>query len=404
MLFNYKAIDTTGTPREGTIEAVTVDIAINSLQRRGLIISSIKSPEQDVPLLQRSMSFSILQRVSNKDIVILSRQLAILFEAQVSALRIFRLIAAEVENPLLRGSLIQVAEDIQGGSSISKALAKHPKVFSSFYVNMVKSGEESGKLNEIFGYLADYLDRSYEVTSKARNALIYPAFVITVFLAVMALMFTVIIPKIADIIKQSEQQVPIYTKIVIGISDFMVSYWWTFPFGLALIGFFLYNFLKTPQGQQSLDNFKLGVPYVGTLFHKLYLSRFTDNMHTMLVSGIPMVKSLEITAAVVGNQRYSDMLTQALEGVRGGSSLSDSLARFPEFPGIIIQMVKVGEESGELGSILKTMSKFYQREVMTAVDTLVDMIEPVMIVTLGVGVGILLASVLMPIYNLASGF
>jgi type IV pilus assembly protein PilC len=344
-----------------------------------------------------------MQRVSNKDIVILSRQLAILFEAQVSALRIFRLIASEVENPLLRSSLISVAEDIQGGSAISRALEKHPKIFSNFYVNMVKSGEESGKLNEIFGYLADYLDRSYEVTSKARNALIYPAFVITVFIAVMVLMFTVIIPKISVIILQSGQAIPLYTQIVISISNFMVKFWWAIPVGLIVIGVSLFQFLKTPQGQESYDNFKLGFPYIGTLFHKLYLSRFTDNMHTMLVSGIPMVKGLEITSSVVGNKRYSYILDDSLEAVRGGSSLSDALAKHPEIPGIIIQMIKVGEESGELGNILKTMAHFYQREVMNAVDTLVDLIEPVMIVTLGVGVGILLASVLMPIYNLAGG-
>ncbi|MBX4197818.1 type II secretion system F family protein [Candidatus Parcubacteria bacterium] len=404
MLFNYKAIDTTGASREGAIEAVTVDVAINSLQRRGLIISSIKSAEEALPLLQRGLSFSFLKRVSNKDIVILSRQLAILFEAQVSALRIFRLIAAEIENPILQKSLLTVAEDIQGGSSISRAMQKHPKVFSDFYVNMVRSGEESGKLNEIFGYLADYLDRSYEVTSKARNALIYPAFVITIFFAVMALMFTVIIPKIAAIILQSEQKVPFYTQVVLSISAFMVNYWWLIPIILGGGGFALYQYFKTEKGMETMDSLKLNVPYIGTLFHKLYLSRLTDNMHTMLVSGIPMVKSLEITSAVVGNRVYQRILDASVEGVRAGSSLSDAMARYHEIPGIIIQMIKVGEESGELGNILKTMAKFYQREVMNAVDTLVDLIEPVMIVTLGLGVGILLASVLMPIYNLASGF
>ena len=175
MIFHYKAVTNTGEQKSGTIEAFNVDIAINQLQKAGLIITQIKSDEDKttkIPL------FSFFNRVSNKDVVILSRQIATLFQAQVSALRIFRLLSDQVENPLLKKYLIGIADDIQGGSSISKALEKYPSTFSNFYVNMVKSGEESGKLDEIFNYLADYMDRTYEVTSKARNALIYPTFII----------------------------------------------------------------------------------------------------------------------------------------------------------------------------------------------------------------------------------
>ncbi|MBA3286291.1 MAG: type II secretion system F family protein [Nitrosopumilus sp.] len=402
MLFNYKAIDNTGAEREGSIEAINVDVAINSLQRRGLVISSIKTPDQRSTLLQKNFTF--FEHVTNKEIVILSRQLAILFEAQVSALRVFRLIASEADNPLLRKSLTEVSDDLQGGNSISKSLSKHPKMFSNFYVNMVRAGEESGKLNEAFAYLADYLDRNYEVTSKARNALIYPAFVVFTFIAVMILMFTIVIPKISLIITESGQEIPIYTKVVLGISNFLVSYGIFLLPILLIAAFFLIRYIRTPQGKESFDHFKLSVPYVGMLYHKLYLSRITDNMNTMLISGIPMIKSLEITGNVVGNSVYEKILNHSVESVKGGSSLSDSFVQYSEIPGILIQMIKVGEESGELGNILKTMAKFYQREVINAVDTLVDLIEPVMIVLLGAGVGILLASVLVPIYNLASAF
>ncbi len=402
MLFNYKAIDNTGVEREGSIEALNVDIAINSLQRRGLIISTIKSPDEQSSVFKKNISF--LSRVSNKDVVILSRQMAILFEAQVSALRIFRLLGSETENPELRKSLLQVSDDLQGGSSISKALEKHPKIFSSFYVNMVKSGEESGKLDQIFAYLADYLERSYTVTTKARNALIYPAFVIATFIGVMVLMFTMVIPKISAIIIQSGQEMPIYTKIVVAISAILVNYGLYVIIALVIGSFFLIKFIRTPSGKHSFDQFKIAVPYIGNLYRKLYLSRIADNMNTMLISGIPMIKSLEITSSIVGNDVFKEILDQALISVRGGSSLSDSLLQHPEIPGIMIQMMKVGEETGELGNILKTMSRFYQGEVVNAVDTLVGLIEPIMIVVLGVGVGILLASVLVPIYNLASSF
>jgi type IV pilus assembly protein PilC len=401
MIFNYKAIDNTGVEREGTIEAINIDVAINSLQRRGLIISTIKSPDEG-NFFQKNIN--LLNRVSNKDIVILSRQMAILFEAQVSALRVFRLLAAEAENSVMRSALMQVADDLQGGSSISKALAKHSDIFSNFYVNMVRSGEESGKLDEIFSYLADYLDRSYEVTSKARNALIYPGFVITVFIAVMAIMFTVVIPKISAIITDSGQPIPLYTQIVITTSNIFVHFGIFVLIGIIIIGFLLLRYIRTPNGKVAFDEFKLAVPYVGTLFRKLYLSRIADNMNTMLISGIPMIKALEVTQSIVGNGVYERILGNALEAVKGGSSLSDSLVQYHEIPSIMIQMVKVGEETGELGSILKTMAKFYQREVINAVDTLVDLIEPIMIVFLGLGVGVLLASVLIPIYNIANTF
>jgi len=398
MLFNYHALDTDGHEREGTVEALSMDVAVSTLQRRGLIISSIEPAIQKSPL---SIEISIFNKVSNKEVVILSRQIATLFEAQVSALRIFRLLASEVDNKHLAEVLTQVADDLQGGSPISKALARHPKVFSNFYVNMVRSGEESGKLSETFGYLADYLDRTYAVVTKAQNALIYPAFVIGVFIIVMVLMLTIVIPKISAILTESGGDIPVYTKIIIGLSNFLIHYGifiLVFLIGAAIFGF---RYMQTPQGELFFDSFKLDIPYLGALYQKLYLSRISDNFATMLVSGVPVVEAIDITASVVGSATYERILKEAGDEVKGGASISDALARHAEIPGIMTAMMKVGEETGELGSILSTLAKFYQREVTTAVDTLVDLIEPLMIVLLGLGVGTLLASVLIPIYNLA---
>lgn len=400
MLFNYKAIDNTGEAKDGSVDASTMDAAVSLLQSRGLIISFIK-PAHSGSFLKK---IPFLNRVSNKDIVIVSRQMATLFEAQVSALRIFKLLAAQVENTQLREALGQVADDIQEGSAISKALEKHPHIFSDFYVNMVRSGEESGKLDQTFGYLADYLDRSYEVTSKAKHALIYPAFVVITFVGVMALMFTVIIPKIAPILEESGQELPIYTKIVLGLSEFFINYGLYLFIALVIAGFLFKKYTDTKQGKQAFNQFQLSLPYIGDLYRKLYLSRIADNMNTMVLSGISMVKAIETTSAVVGNDVYKEILDISLESVKGGSSLSTAFSQFVEIPSIMTQMIKVGEETGELGNILKTLAKFYQREVIAAVDTLVDLIEPVMVVGLGLGVGTLLAAVLMPIYNIASSF
>jgi type II secretory pathway component PulF len=268
---------------------------------------------------------------------------------------------------------------------------------------MVKSGEESGKLDQTFMYLADYLDRTYEVTSKVKTALIYPAFVIFTFVAVMVLMLTVVIPKIAGILKDSGQAVPIYTKIVMALSDFLVNYGIFFLIALIIGGFFLWRYLMTENGRYSLDSAKINTPFIKNLYSKLYLSRIADNMNTMLLSGIPMVRGLDLTSNVVENAVFKKIIDKTVEDVKGGSSVSDAFAKHEEMPGIFVQMVKIGEETGQLGNILKTLASFYRREVTNSIDSLVSLIEPAMIVLLGLGVAFLLASVLIPIYNISSG-
>jgi len=405
MLFNYKAVDNSKVNREGTVEAPSVDAAISAVQKRGYTLLSIDEAGNSSGIMGAlNVEFNFLQSVSNKDIVILSRQIATLFQAQVSPLRIFRLLSAEVENPLLQTTLHQVVEDLQGGSSISRALGAHPKIFSSFYINLVKAGEESGSLEKSFDYLADYLDRQYETIAKAKNALIYPAFVIGIFVLVMVLMLTLVIPNIANILTEAGQELPIYTKIVIGISDILVNYIGLILVILAAGGVGLWKFLQTDVGKRARDEFVLSIPYLGDLQKKLMLTRICDNMATMLGSGISIVQALEVTADVVDNTVYREIILASLSEVRGGRSFADSISEYPEIPGVFAQMSKVGEETGSLGDILTTLANFYRREVNNAVDTMIGLIEPAMIVLLGLGVGVLLASVLMPIYNLSSSF
>lgn len=402
MLFTYKAIDKDGTTKEGTIDARSEDSAITGLQRRGMVIVSIRGKEEE-GLFARLSKISFGARVPTRDIVILSRQIATLFEAQVSPLRVFQLLGSEAENKILQDILTTVADDIQGGMPLHKALSKHDDVFSNFYVNMVRAGEESGKLNETFQYLADYLDRSYELTSKTKNALIYPAFVITTFVVVMILMLTVVIPRLSAILIETGQEVPIYTKVVIGMSNFLTSYGMFILLVLAGAGIFLWRYVQTQSGQNATAQLRLNTPYIGELYQKLYLSRIADNMQTMISSGISMVYALEITGTVVGNRVYEQALADVTEQVRGGTALSEALSQYSDIiPPIMTQMVRIGEETGNLEQILKTLALFYKREVDNTVDTLVGLIEPIMIVALGLGVGILLTSVLVPIYNITS--
>lgn len=400
MLFKYKAVDETGANKEGEIDAPNVDMAISGLQRRGFVVISIKDQGEKKSIF----SISFFDKVSNKDVVILSRQISTLFEAQVSALKAFTMLAANTEKKILSKKLTQIGDDLQAGISISGALARHPDVFTDFYINMVKVGEETGKLNQVFLHLAEYLDRQYALTSKTRNALIYPVFVIITFFVVMSLMFIVVIPKLSAIILDSGQEVPFYTKVIIGISDLFVNYGFLGIIFLVFLGIWVWRLSVTPKGKVYLDNMRLSIPAVGNLYKKLYLSRIADNMDTMLSSGVPILRVIEITSKVVGSHVYQKVLEDVSDNVKAGLSISAAFEKHHEqIPGIMVQMIKVGEETGSLGSILKTLAEFYKREVDGAVDTLVGLIEPIMIVVLGLGVGILLVSVLVPIYNLAGG-
>ncbi|MFA5736955.1 MAG: type II secretion system F family protein [Candidatus Paceibacterota bacterium] len=401
MLFVYKTVDKEGQEQNGSIDAPNIDLAISSLQRRGLIIVSIK------PEIDRKERFHIVlpftRRVSYKEIVMLSRQVATLFEAKVSVLATFRLLAQESLNPILQKVLLSVVDDIKGGISISAALGRHPKIFSDFYVNMVRAGEESGKMAESFVYLADYMDRSYALSSRAKNALIYPAFVIVSFIVVMILMVMFVVPKLSQVLMETGQELPIYTKLLIWTSDFFIMF--SIPLALLLLflGIYLFRYVSTPKGKYSFDRFKINVPYVGRLYRKLYLARISDNMNTMLSSGISMVRTLEISGDVVNNEVYKKILVEAGEAIKAGSAVSGVFSQYPEIPGVMVQMIKVGEESGKIGFVLEKLSRFYEREVGNEVDTLVGLIEPALIVVLGVGVGVMLTAILIPIYNLAQG-
>lgn len=402
MLFEYTTIARNGIETKGTVDAVSEDAAIAALQRRGLVVSSIVRVKEGGKFLSTEITW--FERIRPKDLVIISRQIATLFNAKVSALTVFTLLASETENPRLKEVLSEVAKDIQGGNSIAASMAKHKKVFSGFYVSMVAAGEESGKLDETFTYLADYLDRTFAITSKAKNALIYPAFVVVTFIGVMILMFTFIIPKIATILTESGADIPVYTKVVLGISSIMVSWGWLMLLILGVGLFFLWRYFRTDEGRDALAHIKLTIPYVGDLYRKLYLSRLADNMNTMLAAGIPMLRAIEITSEVLDNRIYEAILSEAATEIKAGTAVSDALSHHEEIPSIMVQMMKIGEETGNLGQILETLSKFYEREVELAIDTLVGLIEPVMIVFLGIGVGTLLASVLIPIYNVSSSF
>lgn len=402
MLFTYQARTPEGTARAGTIEAPTLDVAVQSLQRQNLIIVSIDAAAPKLKWYE--ISLGSFQRIKQRDVMLLARQLSTLFEAKVPVVQTFRTLIGESEGGPIRKHLVEVLDDVQGGMSMSQAMAKHPKMFSPFFVSMVRSGEESGKLDEVFIYLADYLERSFLLISKARNALIYPTFILISFIGVVILMLTLIIPKLSIIIQEAGQELPIYTRLVIGVSNFLINYGIFLLFILVGGIVFLARYVRTPAGIRALSRTQISIPIVGGLFRKLYLARLADNLQTLISGGIPIVRALQITADVVGNEIYRGIVLEAVEAVKGGSTIADAFSKHPEIPSLLTQMMRVGEETGKLDQILKAISRFYAREVDSVVDNLVALIEPIMILLLGMGVALIVTSVLVPIYNLTSAF
>ncbi len=403
MLYHYTGLNDNGNKEEGDVEATSLDNAIFIVKKKGFtsIVDVREKVDKENNAIKLIFKNFFKQKITNKDVVIFSRQVATLFASGVSALRAFRLLGQENENKSLQEEVFNISDDIEKGTSLSQSLGKHPNLFSNFYVNMVKSGEESGKLNDVFLYLADYLDRNYELNQKIKKALTYPTFVISTFFVIMAAMLTFVVPKMAAMFAEEGAELPFVTRVVLGASDLFVKYWHiTFP--TIFIGIILFRrWAKTDEGAETIDTYVLKVPVVKTLIQKLFLQRLSDNMNTMLTNGVPIVKSIDITASIVENRVYRKLLERVSIKVQTGKSFSKALYEEPLIPNILVQMVHIGEETGELGFILKNLAVFYQRELENAIDSMISLIEPAMIVSLGIGVGILVSAILLPMYSLS---
>ncbi|MBI2054575.1 MAG: type II secretion system F family protein [Candidatus Sungbacteria bacterium] len=402
-VFVYKARSKEGEARDGTVEAPSLEAAIDVLQRNNLIIIEVL-PKIEPGRLFVGGKLKFFNRVKQKDIVLLSRQLSTLFEAKVPVVQALKTLVNESSAVLLKEAMASVLDDVNGGASLSAALGKHSNIFSQFYVSMVRSGEESGKLQEVFTYLADYLERSYVLTSKAKNAMIYPAFVFSSFIGVVVVMLVIVIPKLTAIFEETGQAVPFYTQLVIAASYFLRSWGWVIL--LLLIGgaVMIWRYAKTEDGSEILAELQLKIPVFGELYQKIYLTRFADNLATLIVAGLPILRALQITSEIVGNKIYEKSISRAVESVKGGNTIASALEGSPGIPPMVIQMIRIGEEAGRLDSILKNIAKFYQRDVDSLLDNIVSLIEPTMIIFLGVAVGGLVASILVPLYNLSSAF
>ena len=408
MKFQYTARTKEGKLESDIAEAPSLEAAISMLQNQQLVIIEIKpfieAAYLNLNILTKQIN-NLLNRIKSEDIVLFSKQLAILIQAKVPLVQSLRVLTKQTRNPNFAGIINAVANDVDAGMIFSRALSKYPRVFSNFFIQMTRSGEISGRLEETLTYLSDYINKQYLLNSKVKGAMIYPAFILGAFVIVGVVMLIFVIPNITLILVESGQKLPLVTRILIGTSDFTKKWGWiVFIILGAMIYFIRASIKKSPEWRYAYDGLKLRFPIFGELLKKIYLARFSETLSTLSSAGIAISQSLEITADVVGNSVYKRIILEADEAVRKGSNISVVFARYPEILPMVTQMISIGEQTGKLDSILKQISAFFTEEVNRAFDNIVNLIEPILIVVLGVGVGILVAAILLPIYNLVNAF
>lgn len=401
-IFDYKAKNREGESVEGAVEAPDEKVAADVLIGKSLIILSLSERRN---ILSWKQSPVWLNRIHSKDLVIFSRQLSVMISANLSLVESLRILIKQTENPRLRLIISEVADEVDGGASLSQALSHYPHVFTNFFIHMIKSGETSGRLDEVLNYLADQQERDYETMSKIKGAMIYPAFIVGALFIVGAIMMIVVVPRMTQVLIETGQELPLATKILIGTSNALKRFWWLM--GLIIIGLGLIAktvHTRSPAFQNYWDHVKLKLPIFGTALKRIYIVRFTRSLGTLLQGGVPLTLGLEVVAEVVGNKLYRELILDTVNEVEDGRSIATIFEKSKEMPTMVTNMLKAGEDTGKIDIILERLTDFYTREVNNLIDNLVSLIEPIIMIVLGVAVGIIVAAIILPMYNLASGF
>ncbi len=399
MKFLYQARNKEGQVKTGFVVAASQEKAEALLAENDYIILSLV--EQREGFFSRYSYFG--GHVSYKDLVIFSRQLSTLISARVPILQALRILEGQMTNKKLIGVIRETISSVENGESLSLALSKNQGIFGNIYVSLVRAGEASGSVARSLQYLADQLEKDYELRGKVKGAMTYPVFILGALVVVGLLMFKFVLPKLTEVLTEQGGELPIISRILIHVTSFVDHFWWLIiiVIGLSILGVKYY--VETSAGRYNWDELKLRLPILGDIFQKIYLARFSRNLSTLVAGGIPIISAIKIISDVVNNVIYRDILIEVAAKVTNGSTISDSLAEHSsEFPPLVTQMVKVGEQSAQLDDILDKLAQFYEREVDNKVRTLSTLLEPIIMVVLGIGVGFLIAGILLPIYNLAS--
>lgn len=401
--FSYTARAQGGQTITGKIDALSADAAQSELSQKGFIVTKIKE----------SKGGSALGRIKNwnsgvkpKYIVIFARQLSVLISATVPIVRSLRILSEQTESKILQPVIAQLADDVDAGTRLSTAMSKHKKVFDDFFIYMIRAGETTGRLDEVLVYLADQKEKDYELRSKTISALIYPAFILVVMIVIFAFMMGFVVPKLLDLVLQGSSDtsvLPITTRVLIVVSNVFQNYWWLM---LIIVGVLAGAFAIANRQEASrkyIDLAKLYIPIMGKIFRMTYLTRISRSMASLLSSGVTLNRSIEIIADLVGNRAYKEILVEAQKEVEDGKQLSGVLAESKQMPMMMTQMMAIGEETGRVDQIMNKVADFYMSQVEALTDALTSLIEPLILVILGIGASILVTGIMLPIFQLSQG-
>jgi type IV pilus assembly protein PilC len=396
LTYNYIALNpVSGEKVEAQIEAENEKSAAKLLIERGL------SP-LDIEVIAERPGEAFRSRVPTKEKILFSRQLSTLINSGLPLIQSLNIVRNQTKHKALKNIIGKVISDIEAGSSLAAAMQKFPSVFNNVYVSLVAAGEASGSLDKSLERLATQQEKDAEVIGKVRGAMIYPAIVLVVLFAIMIFMTTTVLPQVANIYKSLPgTSLPFVTVLLLDFSKLLTKFWWLALILLVVGGYFLRNYVKTDAGRSLVDRLKMRTPPVGPLFMKLYMARFARTASTLIGAGVPMIKMLQTTAEAVGNTHITASVTKAVEQVKGGKSLSASIKDDPNFLELVPDMISIGEQSGALETMLGRVADYYEKEVDTQIKSINTIIEPVMMIIVGIIALVIVAAVLLPIYGLA---
>ncbi len=402
MKFKYQARNKEGELQVGFVESYSQGGAADILVSHGLYVLSLESAERENPF---DKFLAIFKRVTLTDKMVFTRQFSTLMEAKVSLSDSLKNLQRQTSSTMMQEVIREIAADIDSGLSLSQALERQKTVFSEFYISMIRSAEITGRLEESVVYLANYLEKQKLWRSRIINALIYPIILVVMFLGIVIMMVTLVLPNIKPILTESGAALPWYTNVVLNGGDFIINWWWAILVVVVPITMLVLEYLRSAEGKIVLDELLLRTPVFGKMFSKMYIARFAESLGVLIQGGIPIAQALEITSRSIGSSIFQDILHEVSDRVRGGELLSTALGQYTlYFPPLVSQMIAIGETTGRLDELLGRVASFYTREVDDIMGRLGELIQPLVIAIIGIFVGFLFASILVPIYNMVKSF
>ena len=402
-VFEYQALSARGRGVTGIIEADSPAAARRRLREQGLHPVSVGESVAAGIAARQVRLRTLIRRSAAQEVNLVTRQLAVLLEAGMPIVDALSAVLEQVDTPRLERVIHEVRDNVKQGATLGDALAAHPKEFSDLYVNMVRAGESSGALETVLFRLAEYLENQMRVASRIKSALAYPAIMCTFGLVTISFLMGFVVPKISEVFDSFGKALPTVTRVLISTCNLMRSYWWAGLIGLIAVAWGLNRYVKTSAGRRRWDWLQLNVPVFGDLSRKLAMSRFSRTLGTLIEGGLPMMPALDIVKRIVQNGILEDAVDEARKAVRRGQDLATPLKESGLFPPMLVHMVALGERSGQLEKMLLRVADAYEEEIQTKVDTLMTLLEPVIVVVMGLFVAFLVLAILLPIFDISQG-